>query len=104
MSKILCINIVYEMLLKKLTSFFSIFLYCFDTLFQSSSLLLFLLIKSEKLYFSSVMKILSKHFYLRVCWFGFFFKYFLEEKFGIQAHMACLGSYFSIAQNTHVSR
>lgn len=103
MSKIFSLTWVYEMLLKNLTSFFSFFSYCFDILFNSSSLLLFLLIKSEKLYFSCVMKILSKHFYLRLFFF-FFIKYFLEEKFGIQAHMACLGSYFSVAQNTHISR
>lgn len=101
MSKIFSLTWVYEMLLKNLTSFFSFFsLYCFDILFNSSSLLLFLLIKSGKLFFSSVMKILSEHFHLRF----FFVKYFLEEKFGIQAHMACLGSYFSVAQNTYISR
>lgn len=56
------------MLLKSLTSFLFYFFraFCIVLIFNLTvSLLLFLLVKSEKLYFSSLMKILSKHFYLR---------------------------------------
>lgn len=30
--------------------------------------------------------------------------HFLVEGFGIQAHVACSGSYFGITQNTSISR
>jgi len=41
MSKIFSLISVYEMLLKNLTPFLPFFLYCFDILFNSSSLLFF---------------------------------------------------------------
>lgn len=64
---------------------------CFDILFNSSSLLLF-----QK----SFILALRRKFYRNTFALGciFLVKYFLEEKFGIQAHMACLGSDFSVAR------
>lgn len=67
--------------------------FCFGILFNSSSLLLF-----QKSFILALRREFNLNTHTLGCIFFFLVKYFLEEKFGIQAHMACLGSDFSVAQ------